>query len=77
MLTRGGGSSTRKDLLKIILFELQAKLKFKKIILSNGGANSIAEKTLDYYNSGLARIDITFKEMEDLIKTSAYNEGNI
>ncbi|KAI1715245.1 torsin domain-containing protein [Ditylenchus destructor] len=45
------------------------------LFLSNGGMNAMVEKTLDYYHSGRAREDITYKEMEDLIKNSAFNEG--
>ena len=48
---------------------------FTTLHFSNGGMNAIVEKALDYYHSGRAREEITYKEMEDLIKNSAFNEG--
>ncbi|KAL3090900.1 hypothetical protein niasHS_007275 [Heterodera schachtii] len=46
------------------------------LFLSNGGANSIAQRTLEYYNRGKPREEITFREMEEIIQISAYNEGD-
>lgn len=45
------------------------------LFLSNGGGNAIAQRTLSHYNEGRPREEITFKEMEAIIKDSAYNEG--
>uniref|UniRef100_A0A914GWE8 Torsin-1A C-terminal domain-containing protein n=1 Tax=Globodera rostochiensis TaxID=31243 RepID=A0A914GWE8_GLORO len=41
----------------------------------NGGANSIAQRALEYYNRGKSREEIAFREMEEIIQISAYNEG--
>lgn len=41
----------------------------------NTGGNGIAQKALEYYASGRPREDITLKEMEEIVKASAYNEG--
>jgi len=45
------------------------------VFLSNGGGNAIAERAMQHYNAGKPREEITFKEMEEIIKTNAYNEG--
>ncbi|KAH7696487.1 Torsin family protein [Aphelenchoides avenae] len=45
------------------------------LFLSNTGGNGIAQKALEYYESGRPREDITLKEMEEIVKASAYNEG--
>uniref|UniRef100_A0A914L921 Torsin n=2 Tax=Meloidogyne TaxID=189290 RepID=A0A914L921_MELIC len=45
------------------------------IFLSNGGSNLIAQHALEYYKRGLPREQMTFKELEELMQLSAYNEG--
>jgi hypothetical protein len=41
----------------------------------NSGGNDIAQRALEYYESGRPREEITLKEMEEIVKSSAYNEG--
>lgn len=45
------------------------------IFLSNGGSNVIAQRTLEYYNMGKPREQISLKELEELVQISAFNEG--
>ncbi|KAL7079747.1 hypothetical protein ACQ4LE_001157 [Meloidogyne hapla] len=45
------------------------------IFLSNGGSNLIAQRALEYYNKGQPREQISFRELEELMQLSAYNEG--
>ncbi|KAI6184949.1 Torsin [Aphelenchoides bicaudatus] len=45
------------------------------LFLSNAAGNTIAKQSLDHYNAGLPREQLTHKEMEEIIKLSAYNEG--
>uniref|UniRef100_A0A914C4K7 Torsin-1A C-terminal domain-containing protein n=1 Tax=Acrobeloides nanus TaxID=290746 RepID=A0A914C4K7_9BILA len=45
------------------------------LFLSNAGGHEIAKKTLEYYEEGRPREEITFKEMEEITIKSAYNEG--
>jgi hypothetical protein len=42
---------------------------------SNGGSNVIAQRTLEYYNMGKPREQISLKELEELVQISAFNEG--
>jgi hypothetical protein len=35
----------------------------------------IAQRTLEYYNRGQTREEITLKELEELTQLSAFNEG--
>lgn len=46
------------------------------LFFSNAAGNAIAKQTLDHYNNGEPREQITHKEMEEIIKLSAYNEGD-
>jgi len=44
------------------------------LFLSNGGANLIAQRALYYYENGRQREEISLKEMEEIIRDSAFNE---
>ena len=44
------------------------------VSVSNSGGAKINEKTLQHWNKGLPRTDIKYREMEELIILSAYNE---
>uniref|UniRef100_A0A915DSY8 Torsin n=1 Tax=Ditylenchus dipsaci TaxID=166011 RepID=A0A915DSY8_9BILA len=62
----------------LFIFDEMDKMPYQLSIflfLSNGGMNAIVEKTLENYHSGQSREAITYKEMEQLIKNSAFNEG--
>lgn len=71
-----GGVDPRKSIFLFLrYYYIFLFLSIIFVQFSNGGMNAMVEKTLDYYHSGRAREEITYKEMEDLIKNSAFNEG--
>jgi hypothetical protein len=73
---RINGVDARKSIFLFLRFIFLSIYWSKNIgFFSNGGANVIAQKTLEYYNRGQPREDITFKELEEMTRISAFNEG--